>query len=111
VQGTRNEATPNTLYSAFLGATGQRPGAPLNPVTSYLTTDQYGNQLVVNVTESGHSLFPGYVARYITPSPEGSTIQNEGEGTGPLQAPTSPFANTINNVWQTQSQQIINKAK
>jgi hypothetical protein len=66
---------------------------------------------VVNLTQAGHSLFPGYVARYVTSSPAGSAIQNEGEGLAPLQAPGSPFGNTINNVWQSQSQQIINQAK
>jgi hypothetical protein len=40
-----------------------------------------------------------------------STIRNEGEGLAPFQAPGSSFANTINNVWQSQSQQVIKQTK
>jgi len=47
---------------------------------------------------------------YSIPVGPGSIIQNEGERLSPLQAPSSPFASTINNVWQSQSQGIINRA-
>ena len=110
-QGTRNEASPSGIYGSYLGASRLPYGTPMNPVTSYLTTDQNGNRLAVNVTEPGHQLFPGYVARYVTSSQSGSTIHNEGEGLHWLQGPSSPFANQINSVWQGQSQQIIRSNK
>jgi hypothetical protein len=44
-QGTANEATPDLAYSAYLAATGLPAGAPFNPVTSYVTTDQNGNSI------------------------------------------------------------------
>jgi hypothetical protein len=112
-QGTLNEATPEPYYSAYLGGTRFPAGAPLSPVRSYLTTDQDGNPIVVNVTEPGHPLFPGYVARYVTSSSDGSTIQTEGEGLGDLQAPDSPewIRDWINNTWRDRSEAIINRAK
>jgi hypothetical protein len=111
-QGTLNEATPPLDYYAFLGATRSPYGAPLNPVKSYVTQDQDGNPVVMNVTEPGHALYPGYIARYVTPSDEGSTIQNEGEGLGYYQAPERPkwMRDMINNVWQEQSDAIIRRA-
>jgi hypothetical protein len=49
------------------------------------------------------------VMRYVTPSASGSTIQNEGAGLGWLQGPgVLGFGRElINNVWQDQSQGII----
>jgi hypothetical protein len=78
------------------------PDAPLNPVRSYLRTDQNGKQIVVNVTEPGHMLHPGYVVRHVTSSNEGSTIQNEGEGSGFWQGPYSPklLRDWINDAWR-----------
>jgi RHS repeat-associated protein len=107
-QGTNNEATPPLAYHLFLGGAGMAAGAPLNPVKSYATNDQWGNTLVVNVTQPGHALFPGVVVRQVQRTDTGTIIRNEGEGTGALQAPGSPFADTINGVWRSQSQQIIN---
>ena len=69
-----------------MGSLGSRPIVPygkmISPVRSYLTTDQNGRQIVVNVTEPGHPLHPGYVVRSVSPSDGGPTIQNEGEGVG-----------------------------
>jgi hypothetical protein len=97
-QGTLNEATP------YVGRT-----PPINPVMSYLTTDQNGTPLAVNVTQPGHGLSPGVVVRYVTTSPSGSTIQNEGAGLGRLQGPSSPgmVREGISNVWRGHSQEII----
>ena len=72
-EGTPNEATPEWLYNLLtLPSLGGRSVVPygkmINPVRSYLTTDQNGRQIVVNVTEPGHMLHPGYVVRYVTPS-------------------------------------------
>jgi hypothetical protein len=64
-----------------------------------LATDQNGKQIVVNVTELDHLLHPGYVARYVVPSEQGSTIHNEGEGSAILQS-FSPVADWINDVWR-----------
>jgi hypothetical protein len=69
---------------------GPLPVTPFNPVTSYVTKDKDGNPMVVNITERGHGLSPGYVALYVTPSEGGSTIHVEGEGLSPWQAPDQP---------------------
>jgi hypothetical protein len=76
---------------------------------SYLTTDQNGTPLVVNVTQPGHDLSPGVVIRYVTTSPSGSTIQNEGTGLGPPQGPAvwGHFRDWINEVWKGQAEKII----
>ena len=99
-QGTLNEATPYV---------GRQP--PISPVMSYLTRDQHGTPVVVNVTQPDHGLDPGIVMRYVTTSPSGSTIQNEGAGLGALQGPGyRGFARDwINNVWTGQSKGIIER--
>jgi hypothetical protein len=111
-EGTRNEATPRPWYDLFLGGTRLPPGSPQNPVMSYLTRDQNGALMVVNVTTPGHGLHPGVVARYVTESPRGATIQNEGSGLAEWQAPDRWAAafglpDRISNVWNEQSRAII----
>ncbi len=96
----------------FLGGTRLPVGTPQNPVTSYLTRDQTGALMVVNVTRPGHGLHPGVVVRYVTESPSGSTIQNEGSGLAQWQAPDGRAAvfglpDQISNVWNEQSRAII----
>jgi len=89
-QGTLNNATPSPLG-----------GIIASPVTSFeVKNGVTGNNVVVNVTMPGHPLGNGIVVRDVTPNPNGtSTIQNFGEGNGRLQAPSSPIAGAINNVW------------
>jgi len=111
-EGTLNEATPEWLYELLttplpIPGVGWQPlyrqGTLINPVRSYLRTDQNGKQIVVNVTEPGHKLHPGYVVRNVTPSDGGATIQNEGEGSAELQGPLAQFfglADDINSVWR-----------
>jgi len=105
-QGTLNNATPTSLQSLFntvdfISSFGNDPGGYNNsPVRSY-TTDN-GNT-VVNVTQPGHPLHPGYVARTIN----GSQVNNYGEGTARLQGPYSPLAGQINGVWNDQTQGIL----
>jgi RHS repeat-associated protein len=66
--GTPNNATPY-------------PFTFNSPVISYLSYDSAGDEVVVNVTQPGHILFPGYVVRVITPgSAGGLTVDNYGEG-------------------------------
>ena len=60
--------------------------------------------VVVNVTQPGHPLHLGYVARTI----DGSTVNNYGEGLGWLQGSYSPLAPFINGVWNGQTNGIIN---
>lgn len=91
--GTPNNASPNWV-----------PSFMPSPVTSYAMSSN-GNQVVVNVTMPGHPLFPGYVVRVNNPD---GTMNNFGEGTGPLQAGYSPLARPINNVWQGLSDDAIN---
>lgn len=95
-EGTLNEATPISqwLYDYLVGNAAAAgavlpPDGLINPVRSYLTTDQNGKPVVVNVTEPEHRLQPGYVVRSVTPSSEGATIQNEGEGASSWQGPDS----------------------
>jgi RHS repeat-associated protein len=87
--GTSNDATPPGRLS-FLGP---------SPVQSYSTTDSNGNPVVINVTQPGHWLHPGYVVRTI----EGGTIHNYGEGTSVLQGPYDPWADSFSNIWRGQN--------
>jgi hypothetical protein len=110
--GTINEATPEPAYNAVIAAARQLPGTPFNSVNSYLTYDQEGRPVVVNVTRPRHQLAPGVVMRYVTSGPSGSTIQNEGAGLGAWQGPGGwssrlGFSDRINNVWGPQSRSII----
>lgn len=88
------------------------PGTPGNSVISYVTRDQDGRLVMVNVTRPRHGLAPGIVARYVTSGRSGSTIQNEGAGLSMWQAPDSwagafGLPNRISNVWDAQSRAII----
>jgi hypothetical protein len=116
-EGTPNEATPNDEYQGVLGLAAAAapfgisllpPAASFSPVKSYLTADQNGTPMVVNVTQPGHPLHPGVVIRYVTTPPSGSTIQNEGSGLGVFQSPGSPekLREWINSVWKGQSGKI-----
>lgn len=106
-EGTINEATPAWAYNATIATAKELPGTPFNQVKSYLTTDQYGAPMMVNVTRPAHGLAPGVVMRYVTTGPSGSTIQNEGSGLGAPQSRASPIADPINNVWLGQSRRFI----
>jgi hypothetical protein len=115
-EGTINEATPEPAYNAVIAQAQQLPGTPFNSVISYLTYDQEGRPVIVNVTRPGHQLAPGVVLRYVTTGPSGSTIQNEGAGLGALQAPGGlsgqlGLSDRINNVWGPQSQAIIEELR
>jgi len=99
LEGTANNATPNAVSWLPFSS---------SPVISYDFTNSDGGGAVVNVTQPGHPLHPGYVSRYTSVNDAGSTIvNNTGEGTGWLQSSSSPFANTINGVWPGQTQGII----
>jgi len=84
-EGAPNQASPPWI----------RRAVP-NPVLSYATTYK-GAPAVVNVTQPGHRLFPGYVLRVTIDG----VAHNFGEGTGALQGPSSPtiVADAINNAW------------
>ena len=119
-EGTLNEATPEWIYDLltmpWLGGRSVVPyGKMINPVRSYLTTDQTARQIVLNVTEPGHMLHPGYVVRYVTPSDGGPIIQNEGEGAGLLQGSFSqrtPFAGWISsNAWEDLYRKYLNRSQ
>lgn len=101
-EGTPNQATPPSAYYPTLGYASGR-------VRSYLTTDQTGAQMVVNVTEPGHPLYPGVVFRYQTDSPAGGRVRNEGIGLGWLQSPNAPpwIRNPINTVWAGQLRETL----
>jgi len=93
-EGTVNDATP---------IIGGLPGN-ISPVTSNTTVNQVtGQEVVVNATLPQHPLGNGIVVREVTPNADGtSTIRNYGEGNGRLQAPGSPVAGPINNIWREQ---------
>jgi len=115
-QGTLNDATPSVWSTLLSGlANAGNEGGPaidlgnISPVLSYLTTDvNTGGSIVLNVTQPGHPLFPGVVARYVSQTEAGTVVNNVGEGASQLQAPSSLAANEISGVWQGQTQQIIN---
>lgn len=116
-EGTANEATPqpyHTIAEAMKAATGMH-GLPLGPVKSHVTEDQHGNTVVVNVTEPGHVLFPGYVVQYIVKSDDGSyRLVTEGEGLGLLQSKHAPdkLRDIINRqTWEGYQKEILDRAK
>ena len=108
--GTTNNATPSTAQNLFnsidyISSLGNDSGGYNNsPVISYLRNN---GSVVVNVTQPGHPLHPGYVARTIV----GSEVNNFGEGLGRLQAWYSPAAPFINGVWNGQTEGIINNCE
>jgi len=113
-EGTINEATPEWAYNATIAQARELPGTPVNSVKSYITHDQMGRPVMVNVTRPQHQLAPGVVMRYVTTGPSGSTIQNEGAGLGVWQAPRGwpavfGIPDNINDVWNEQSRAIINE--
>jgi len=117
-QGTLNEASPPGAYNALQAAMGgdsvdqsSIPELSFNPVKSYLVRDQNGLLMAVNITQPGHRLDPGIVVRYVTESPSGATIQNEGSGLGWLQQPGMLTAGPISRVWQGQAQEIMGKMR
>ncbi|GEP56936.1 hypothetical protein RSO01_41020 [Reyranella soli] len=114
-EGTVNEATaPSALYDLFLSGTRMPYGAPANPVKSYLWRDHEDKPIVVNVTEPGHGLAPGYVIHYIVETPEGPRIQTEGEGLSRWQAPGSPAwvqERLSGGTWRPYQQSILDRSK
>ena len=109
VQGTPNFATPTPLDILTL------PIGSINPVISYITKDNNNPNIswVVNVTQPGHALFPGYVARGVVNTATGVEMHTYGEGVGFLQSPEAPsrVSNTINNAWIGLSNDVITNAK
>jgi hypothetical protein len=87
------------------------PSLDYNPVISYVTQDlNTGDTVVVNVTQPGHGLWPGYVVRTVSPTPSGgSVVNNYGEGIGGLQGPNSPVATEIDNTWIQQTGNLARK--
>lgn len=113
-QGTLNEATPEPFYSLYLGGSRLPAGTPLSSVTSYLRHDKDGNPVVVNVTQPGHALFPGYVMHCIIQTPEGARIQTEGEGLSTWQAPDRPEwlqKRLSDDTWTPYQQTILDRYK
>jgi hypothetical protein len=100
-QGTPNNASPR---DGLMGIPGRMKDSP---VLTYARTDSNGNAVTVNVTQPGHPLFPGYVARIVETQGGASVVHNVGEGTGWLQSSGSPFANSINNVWIQQTKDVL----
>lgn len=65
---------------------------------------------MVNVTQPGHRLHPGYVARSVSSSLGRVTVTNEGEGQSFLQSfdlLTDPIASVL---WGDQTQRIFDRA-
>jgi RHS repeat-associated protein len=106
--GTLNNALPTTAQGVYdlvdqVSSFGNDPGGYNNaPVMSYTI----GNS-VVNVTQPGHPLHPGYVVR----QPNGNVVNNYGEGTAGVQSSYSPIADLISGVWGDVTTQAINKCK
>ncbi len=97
--GTNNNALPTWLDGSGIQA----------PVKSYVSDDQTA---VLNVTEPGHPLFPGYVLR-VYEAVDGPKIVNYGEGAGLPQSgvmpPPIPYA--INSVWYGETNDIVCSCK
>jgi hypothetical protein len=105
-EGTPNDATPQQ------GLLGLSRYFTSSPVKSYVREDKSGKKITVNVTEPEHPLHPGYVARIVQETKGGeAVVHNIGEGTGWLQGEQSPFADMINNVWNSQTKDILDRVK
>ena len=112
-EGTPNSATPDNVQIGLLPILG--PGIFLqNPVISYIIEDDKvkGKFWVVNVTQPGHTLLPGYVARSAEVGADGK-LHNYGEGTSYAQSPKSPewVKDYINGGWEGISDNVIKNAK
>ncbi|MFC3652279.1 RHS repeat-associated core domain-containing protein [Dyella humi] len=124
MQGLINNPTPpaGNPQPATPGGTPNNAAvpliAPINPVTSYLTTDlNTGAPVVVNITGPSSVFGPGYVARTVTDG----VAHTYGEGEAPIQGdmgsagpnPAMTLGNYVGNelVWGNQMNQIIANAK
>lgn len=107
--GTRHPATPEGTRNDASPMVGPYVPGNWNPVQSYVQTDPAtGTRFVINVTQPGHGLFPGFVARIIEPAGAGRAIvHNVGAGTSSYQRPNGPFARTISGVWGPNTKGII----
>lgn len=79
----RNPVPGPNDRAASPGGVQNDAGLPFvdDQVQSYLTTDEAGNTVVVNLTRPGeHALDPGYVAQYVVRTPEGTRVIVAGEG-------------------------------
>jgi len=105
--GTPNDANPTWFEGFVKGLQAYGGGdSALNPVLSYTRTSN-GQTVVVNVTQPGHTLFPGYVARTVGSD---GLAHNYGEGLGPLQSPYSPVEAAIRSTWLQQTQDLVDRA-
>jgi len=96
--GTRNYANP------WIAGGGRADRRGNNPVTSFIVTDaNSGATGIANVTNPGHILSTGYVARF----PTRNGIMVVGEGTGILQHPWNPLRFPINSVWGPANERIM----
>jgi len=105
------EGTPNIAYIPIIGTDNQ--------VISYVAKNLSGPGLVaVNMTGSGSTFSPGYVARTVS----GGVAHTYGEGTSPIQSnlnqdqwgpiPLGALNNLINErVWGRQMDEFISKAR
>jgi RHS repeat-associated protein len=106
--GQLNDASPSsTLGIAF----GSLTESAYSPVRSLIATDHNGNDMVVNVTLPGHPLFPGVVARPVVIENGHVVIRNVGEGMALKQSKWSPVADSLNSIWNSQSQEIVEASR
>lgn len=101
-KGVYNNASPGGIPSLVLGNSW--------PVKSYVLSDTATKApIVLNVTEPGHPLFPGVVARYTSGTSGNYTVNNIGEGTAKSESSWNPAANLLyNNAWTGQTNSILN---
>jgi hypothetical protein len=82
-----------------------------SPVRSFLVYNAAGEAVVYNVTERGHFLYPGYVARMVVDHGPSVSIRNVGEGLGWWQSSDSPIATPLNSIWLGQSRKLMRRAR
>jgi hypothetical protein len=116
ITGTLNNATPTIIQRAAnlvdtISSFGTDSGGYNNsPVISYIRADEItGRPITVNVTQPGHPLHPGYVARDVVQNSGNTIVNNYGEGSSVLQSPLSPAAPFINGVWTGQTNEIVQR--
>lgn len=81
-----------------------------NPVITYsVPIGDTGRVAVVNVTQPGHELFPGYIVQYGVQEPSTGQVNYHvaGEGANWSQSNLNPIARSMErSVWTTQRDQI-----
>lgn len=105
-QGTPNSAAPSTGARSVLAAISAKVGLGDSQVKTYTFKDSKGGLWTVNMTQTSHTLFPGYVLRGVN---QGDNI-SYGEGTALKQNLGRVSEVMMNDAFDAQNQKNIDEA-